>query len=182
MTKDQNQTSVFQLVKQIADHVANNDLQELPYKLYTLINARKFLFDNALPFPRGEGDETLDNILRPYASLDDLQDAAIKAIEDAGSNTWSTYKTFYGYWGRPVTLDDADERIHGIIKRGWDDDIDQRELAYHLVESLGGVEELGKQTLEDYFDYEAFGRDLVLSGDYTLIDDGNGNNIVVCNN
>lgn len=181
MTNDHNQTNLLQLVKEIYDHVGSDDLQALPYKLYTLVNARKFLVDNALPFPRGEGDETLDNILRPYASLDDLQAAAIKAIEKQGNNTWTTYKAFYSYWGKAVTLDDADERIHGIIERGGDDDIDQRELAYHLVDSLGGVEELDKQTLETYFDYEAFGRDLILSGDYTLVDDGNGRNIVTWN-
>lgn len=179
MTKDQNQTSVFQLVKQIADHVGSDDLQELPYKLYTLINARKFLVDNALPFPDHEGDETLDNIISPYASLDELQDAAIKAIEDAGNNTWNTYRTYYDHWGGAATLDDIDDRILCLIRREVDDHNDQRELAYCLIDTLGGIGEIDRQTLETYFDYAAWGQDLVISGDYSLVDDGQGNNVVI---
>ena len=181
MTKDQNQTSVFQLVKQIADHVGSDDLQELPYTLYTLINARKFLVDNALRFPTRENDQTLDDVLSPFASRDDLQAAAVKAIEEHGNNTWHTYRTYYDHWGGADTLDDIDDRILCLIRREADDHGDQRALAYCLIESLGGIGEIDRQTLADYFDYSAYGRDLILSGDYTLVDDGNGRNIVIWN-
>lgn len=181
MTKDQNQTSVFQLVKQIADHVANNDLQELPYKLYTLINARKYLYDNALRFPSRENDQTLDDVLSPYSTLDDLQAAAVKAIEEHGNNTWHTYRTYYDHWGEADTLDDIDDRILCLIRREADDHNDQRALAYCLIDTLGGIGEIDRQTLETYFDYAAWGRDLVLGGDYSLVDDGQGNNVVIWN-
>jgi antirestriction protein len=45
-------------------------------------------------------------------------------------------------------------------------------LAQALIfEIYGGVENLGRETLERYFDFEAFGRDLMF--DYTETNDGN---------
>lgn len=48
----------------------------------------------------------------------------------------------------------------------------QEDLAYEVVEMVGGIDGLDKETLLMYFDYEAFGRDLVLSGDYSETSNG----------
>ena len=46
------------------------------------------------------------------------------------------------------------------------------ELGYACVENFYcDISELPRETLERYFDYEAFGRDLVLSGECTIIRD-----------
>ena len=52
------------------------------------------------------------------------------------------------------------------------------ELGYAYVEMMGGTKELSNKTLEYYFDYEAFGRDLVLSGEFTITKDGKGVNLI----
>lgn len=44
------------------------------------------------------------------------------------------------------------------------------ELAYAVLDEMGGVESLDKDTLENYFDYDAYGRDLGF--DFTFVDDG----------
>ena len=41
------------------------------------------------------------------------------------------------------------------------------DMAYELIDQMGGVEELGKDTQENYFDYEALGRDTRINGGYT---------------
>ena len=46
-------------------------------------------------------------------------------------------------------------------------DMDDEELGEHYVDAIGGVGELGRTTLERYFDYDRYGRDL--SFDYTFI-------------
>ena len=38
-----------------------------------------------------------------------------------------------------------------------------QEVAEQWVEDMGGVSALGKDTAENYFDYEAFGRDLLIN-------------------
>ncbi|EML6501603.1 antirestriction protein ArdA [Clostridioides difficile] len=48
------------------------------------------------------------------------------------------------------------------------------EFAEDYIEQLGNIEELGQETLERYFDYESFGRDLSCEGVYIA-----SNNIVV---
>jgi antirestriction protein len=40
------------------------------------------------------------------------------------------------------------------------------------VEEMGGIENLGQGTLENYFDYQAFGRDLAM--DIVMIEYNNG--------
>ena len=52
------------------------------------------------------------------------------------------------------------------------------ELGYSYVDMMGGTKELSNKTLEYYFDYEAFGRDLVLSGEFTITKDGKGVSLI----
>lgn len=47
------------------------------------------------------------------------------------------------------------------------------DLAYEYVDQLGGPETLDQDTLERYFDYEAFGRDLDIEGTFVFMEDGN---------
>ena len=43
---------------------------------------------------------------------------------------------------------------------------------------MGGTKEWSNKALEYYFDYEAFGRDLVLSGEFTITKDGKGVSLI----
>lgn len=66
---------------------------------------------------------------------------------------------------REYDPDDVEEWYDEHFEGEFDSDTD---LAYNYVDMVGGASELGKDTLERYFDYEAFGRDLAY--DYTEID------------
>ena len=46
------------------------------------------------------------------------------------------------------------------------------DVGYNYVDSIGGVDELGKETLERYFDYDGFARDMDLNGEIDEIDFG----------
>lgn len=48
---------------------------------------------------------------------------------------------------------------------------DDEDLAYEIIAQMGGVEVLDQSTLERYFNYKAFGRDLAL-GDYVKTTNG----------
>ena len=37
------------------------------------------------------------------------------------------------------------------------------QVAEDYVDNLGGVDQLGQETMQNYFDYEAFGRDLLIN-------------------
>lgn len=85
--------------------------------------------------------ETVD-ILRRYEDFDDTQKEVFAAIMDYG---YETDKAF----------DIVDDRDYIYYEADSDAD-----LAYNYTDEIGGVESLGRDTLEQYFDYDAFGRDL----------------------
>ena len=53
---------------------------------------------------------------------------------------------------------------------------DDEDLASELIAQMGGVEQLGQATLERYFNFSAYGRDLAL-GDYSQTTNGYVRNI-----
>ena len=66
---------------------------------------------------------------------------------------------------REYEPDDLEEWIDEHYEGQFDSDTD---LAYHYVDVLGGIDQLGEETLQNYFDYESFGRDLAY--DYSEYD------------
>lgn len=64
------------------------------------------------------------------------------------------------------SLDDVDDAIY------YDDCMNMTDVAERIVDEMGGPEELSIDTLSQYFDYEAYGRDLEIEG--TFIKAGNG--------
>lgn len=53
------------------------------------------------------------------------------------------------------------------------------DMAYEYVDMLGGIDELGKDTIENYFDYEMLGRDLSFDEYETDEEDEEGNTVYV---
>jgi antirestriction protein len=66
---------------------------------------------------------------------------------------------------REYEPDDLEEFVNDRYEGQYDSDTD---LAYAYVDNIGGVSALGEGTLQTYFDYEAFGRDL--ANDYNEYD------------
>lgn len=75
------------------------------------------------------------------------------------------------------------EMVDAIIDEGYDLDqiedfsvyancSDVGEFAEVFIDEIGGIENLGRQTLERYFDYQSYGRDLQM--DITMISYDNG--------
>ena len=65
------------------------------------------------------------------------------------------------YFNFDVIVDGMDkEDIEELEK------LSKEEFANWYIEGLDSIEELGQQTLENYFDYESYGRDLIFNGAY----------------
>ena len=56
---------------------------------------------------------------------------------------------------------------------------DLGEMAEHFIDELGGIEALGRESIESYFDYEKLGRDLSFDEYETDEEDEEGNTIYV---
>ena len=70
-----------------------------------------------------------------------------------------------------MSLEEAMEYIDDVIILDLDEPT-YFELGCACVENFYcDISELPRETLERYFDYEAFGRDLVLGGEFTIIRD-----------
>lgn len=85
--------------------------------------------------------ETID-MLRRYEDFDDTQKEVFAALIDDG-------------YEEDKAFDIVDDGDYFYIEGDSNTD-----LAYNYIDEIGGIEALGRDTLERYFDYEAFGRDL----------------------
>lgn len=79
----------------------------------------------------------------------------------------------YEYFGRDLRKffynNSEDEEIENMS------DMTDMELGEHYINNvLGDIEELGRDTLENYFDYEYYGRDLQFKGVFA-----SGNNLII---
>nr|DAI08012.1 MAG TPA: antirestriction protein [Caudoviricetes sp.] len=95
--------------------------------------------------------ETVD-MLRRYEAFDDTQKEVFAALIDDG-------------YEEDKAFDIVDDNDYYYVE--GDDDA---ELAENYIDELGGIEELGRDILERYFDYERYGRDLAF--DFIKTDSG----------
>jgi hypothetical protein len=125
--------------------------------------------------------ESVDELIE-YFDEDLEKYIEIIKIEDFGTEIDSTKATYYEICDL-YDLDVEIEKIKAykeyqgsinvtdIIDTNWDEinlyrNIDDNDdLGHYIVEELYcGISELSKEQLENYFDYEAFGRDYALTG------------------
>ena len=71
------------------------------------------------------------------------------------------------------SLEEALEREEDTIVLDLDSPT-EFDLGYYYIDSFGGISEMSRSTLERYFNYDALGNDLVLSGDFVITKDGKG--------
>lgn len=102
-----------------------------------------------------------------YAVIDEIYGG----IEVLGEDTLTRYFDVEKF-GRDLTFDLS------IITEDMEEEdaeelynMDNEELALWYIEGMGSVAELGRNTLENYFDYEGYGRDMMLEGAY-IADNG----------
>ena len=126
--------------------------------------------------------EIVDAILDDGYTLDDVDDAIVypncysmgdvarELFDDAGHDAFPDYtweNAFdYDHFGRELQWDMDDEELEQY--EGKTDE----EIGIEYVESIGGLEELGNETIEAYADFDVIGRDLEYDGSW--IKYGNG--------
>ena len=93
-----------------------------------------------------------------YHHINDLYDL------DEDIDKIKAYKEYQGYLS-----------VANILDIDWNNDVHfyknittEKELGGHLVYDIsGGISEIPRKTLEDYFDYDKYGRDCSLNGTFT---------------
>lgn len=133
----------------------------------------------------GEFDGDFDDFRERYqGKYDSEEDFAQQLLDDVGMPDDLENYFDYDAFGRDMMYDfhegdpdnkDADgepeKDDHYYDNDGYDlgEYRGERQAAEDYVDGLGGLAELGKETLSRYFDYEAFARDLFMS-DYSYVD------------
>ena len=96
----------------------------------------------------------------PASMGNEFRDFAYEYIDSIGSITdaVSNPEFYFDYesFGSDVRMDYTEEELEEM---GYDE-LDDTELGERLVDEIGGFDELGQKTIEMYFDYDKFGRDL----------------------
>lgn len=94
-----------------------------------------------------------------YANIEELNEYA-QQLEDLDKWDLETYAAAVEYWGREyVDIDDiGDYNLYSDIQDNYD-------LGYYWAVESGCYDLSGMGNLANYFDYEAFGRDINLESD-----------------
>ena len=103
-----------------------------------------------------------------YESLDSINEFA-EVVDNNGVN----YETAVAIFNNYSDIQEAIDTITNGNYMVYSDCSDMTDVAYQYIDETGGIENLDRETLEEYFDYEAYGRNMEL-GDTTFIktDDG----------
>lgn len=112
------------------------------------------IHDYELPFEIGE-----------YESIDRINDLC-EMVSELDSDIQEELKELQSYFGSIEELcDHADDIIH------YPDCEDMEDVARYFVEETGALSEV-PESLQNYIDYEAYGRDLELSGSFVVTNHG----------
>lgn len=105
---------------------------------------------------------TIENDLRPIGEMENIEELNDELQRLADLNQWEqeTYCAAVEYWGADwVDLDELDEyNLYANIQNEYD-------LGYYFIHEAGIYDLDNMGTLANYFDYEAFGRDINLETD-----------------
>lgn len=117
----------------------------------------------------GNFSDVANSKLGEYPSYDDLQyfGEICDSIDDSEIATVFAVMDYAGY-----DIEEAVEMVSSGDATLHDDIFSDSDVGNYFVDLYGGVSELSKDELENYFDYEAFGRDIRLSGNVIITRDG----------
>jgi antirestriction protein len=148
--------------------------------IYDLINAAD---DRSIPYEvlaeamaiKGEDDaeNVADNY---YGEYDSFKDFAYNLVDEAGISNINNLNFYFDYesFGSDERINMGSEEEEEM---GYEDMSDE-DLGYELVEQMGGLDYLSQQTIEMYFDYNKFARDLEMDYDEIRM---NGNSYIFFN-
>jgi antirestriction protein len=163
-----------------SEYMGEKDFEKL-YQIAEVANDRGLPIDVLMEAVAdfGADEDQIERIAEAYyisipASMgNESRDFAYEYIDSIGSITdaVSNPDFYFDYesFGSDARMDYTDEELE---EYGYDE-LDDTELGERLVDEMGGIEQLGNKTIEMYFDYDKFGRDLEY--DFTAVrgDDGN---------
>lgn len=156
--------SSLETLNEIAEKIAETDNIEL---VKALMNSFGMGVDEAI--------DKADDVLYYQVDSEKNEDLAYAIIEQCGGieESGANLESYFDYeaFGRDLSFD------LDMILEDWDaeekeriESLSDQELGeWYVFEALGSLECLGKETLERYFDYEAYGRDLYF--DFTFDDE-----------
>ena len=101
-----------------------------------------------------------------YENIDKLNDIAerIKELDEEGSKVVKALIQKLGY-----TLDEAIDKVNSGDYMIYNDCENMTDVAYQVVEECGYLENV-PDNVACYFDYESFGRELEIEGNYIFLD------------
>lgn len=101
-----------------------------------------------------------------YENIDKLNDIAerIKELDEEGSKVVKALIQKLGY-----TLDEAIDKVNSGDYMIYNDCENMTDVAYQVVEECGYLENV-PDNVACYFDYESFGRELEIRGNYIFLD------------
>ena len=108
-------------------------------------------------------------IFGEYPNIDQVNEVA-EAIEESSypEDVVSAVFDHYSY-----DIDAAIETLRNSEFMFYPNVDDATSLAEYAINDIdGGIENLSKETLQDYFDYEAYGRNMEVSGSIEYLDSG----------
>ena len=128
---------ITELMEEYSDKYHNGE--ETEYAIHDYENFSSSLYSESM------GEEDFDIIIDTY-KMSDEYDIPAEVLQDVMNDFNSANENLSDF---------ISDRYYGR----FDNDSD---LAYDYVEQMGGISELGDNTIETYFDYDSFGRDLAM--------------------
>ena len=128
---------ITELMEEYSDKYHNGE--ETEYAIHDYENFSSSLYSESM------GEEDFDIIIDTY-KMSDEYDIPAEVLQDVMND-----------------FNSANENLSDFISDRYYGRFDNESaLAYDYVEQMGGISELGDNTIETYFDYDSFGRDLAM--------------------
>lgn len=104
---------------------------------------------------------------REYESLD-----LINEFAEVVKNNGVDYETVQAIFDNFYDLQEIIDTIQNGNYMVYSGCSDMTDVAYQYIDEIGGIENLDRETLQAYFDYEAYGRDMELESTFIETDNG----------
>lgn len=117
----------------------------------------------------GDFSKALYDNLGEYPSYENLQEYG-ELLEDVSVDDVDTINALIEYAG--YNFEDAVDKVQNGEASIDSNVFSDSDIGYYFVDIFGGVENMSKDELESYFDYEAYGRDKRLGGEVIITDYG----------
>ena len=149
-----------------SEYMGEKDFEKL-YQIADVANDRGIPIDVLMEAVAdfGADEDQIEEIADAYYGSvstnfgNEFKDFAYEYIDSVGGFEGVSNADFYfdyDSFGSDARMDYTDEELE---EYGYDE-LDDTELGERLVDEMGGVDQLGQKTIEMYFDYDKFGRDL----------------------